>query len=229
MQLRSMKTLALALLLTLAAAACASIGCGKREPVTAANSGLQSASDVDEGGDSSGSSTAGDNGAATTDGGGATKDPPIETVVGGEKPPTLPPQTGDLLKVPDGDPAVLLGYLDRLDQHLRTLSAQMQSPAAAAGSREQIASEFMSLFPLRAEAAERVLADASATSEQRMAAFQAAFESLSMLTRFGQPGAADRMTKLARSVKDDASADLRRMALSILFPEDLERLAGGEA
>lgn len=121
--------------------------------------------------------------------------------------PVAPPAAAeDLLKVPDGTPAELIEYLDKL--------VQMQPPAT--GSREERVAFLQKVLPALVEAGDKILAG-KPTEEQAGRGFSAKMQGLVQMKMLGAPGIDQKLEQLPEQMKQAGFPKLEQAAKMILL------------
>ncbi len=121
--------------------------------------------------------------------------------------PVAPPEsTEDILNVPDGTPAELIEYLDRL--------VKLQPPAT--GSQEERMAFLQKVLPALIEAGDKILA-AKPTEEQAARGFSAKVQGLVQMKMLGAPGIDQKLRQLPEQMKQAGFPKLEQAATTILM------------
>ena len=211
------------------------IGCGNKEPISSANSGLQAADEEEPSPQSSdgqpsdseeADSDAPAESGADSEPGSATDGEPSD---GEPQPPTTVPQYDDsILEVPDGDATELAEYVKRIDDELRTMSRNAQIAPPSLEERDAFMKRFEGLIEAQVSAAQKILEDEAANEEQRQLAAKTVFDWIDPLTQMGKEEAAAQARKIAATLADDDDPGIRRLASGLAMDEELQKIRSGD-
>ena len=129
------------------------------------------------------------------------------------------PLSDDMFKVPDGTPAEVIAYLDKL--------VKLQPPAES--QREQRIAFLQKVLPALVEAGDKILAG-KPTEEQATRGFSAKVQGLIQMKMLGAPGVDQKLQQLPEQLKQIGFPKLEQAAKMILLQLELrEALQKGPA
>ena len=209
-----------------------STGCGPKDPVSSANSGLRPAGEDDDNGPGDGEeATDGDSDGDNADGRGGQEQPEDDPVVV-KPPPTVPDEPSPAeeisLEVPDGDTAELTAFLDKINDHLTKVIRETQEKPPTPAEQEGLMKELTAILTSRLTAAEKLLEREDVEDETRLAASDSAFDSLNFMQQIGKEDADERTLALAKKLADDPNDGIRRTAVAVLLDDEIEKVAFGD-
>ncbi len=210
-------------------------GCAKKDPVSAASSGLKPAekqTDADKNGGNRSPDDKSPRGKA-----GETRTPrPDKPNPHGQLADVI---TDDSAKpaadddfdytVPKGSSAERVAFInkvtDRINEITEGIRAQFErSQAPSRSEQAKFGEQLQRLTDARIAAAEAILDDPQATAEQRRLAAETAVASLAQMAEAGHPTAREQLMVLARKLESDKDEEISRLSTPLMLSDELMRL-----